>query len=117
MWKWIKKIGRVALEIGGESAGAVAGAYLGPLGKLVEIIAGHVIDAEAEGGTGDEKRGRVRLRVEAALPLLFGWLEDAGKGVVNVQLVMGGIAKIQEGVVDVLNGTGRLAKQPTVEVE
>ncbi|MCE5309645.1 MAG: hypothetical protein LLG20_18580 [Acidobacteriales bacterium] len=117
MWSVIAKYLKKALRIGAAIAPDIASAYNPLLGVLVQRVSDAVLNAEALGGPGNgATKWDVALSITgAALPEIERVFAAAGKPVKNRELFMRGIAKLQDGIVDVYNSTGEGAKLPVVE--
>jgi hypothetical protein len=105
-----------ALRFGAQVAPEIVGAYNPLLGLLTQKISGAILGAEAiEGVKGSQKWNIASLAMQAALPEIEHAFSAAGKPVKNPVLFAEGIAKIQQGIVDVFNSTGEAAKLPAPE--
>lgn len=106
---WIaKKI----LFIGTQSVSEIVTAYCPPLGLLLQSVVSSVVVTEGSSpkAPGVTKKELALLAVQAAIPGIQAAFTAANKPIVNPSLFADGIEKIQEGVVDILNATGDLAK-------
>ena len=102
----LKVLGVAALE-----AAPVAVASVAPwAAPIMQMIMNSIFGAEKlmGNGTGDSKRAVVTLSLASAEPLIEQMLAVHGRSITNPDLFAAGIAKVREGMVDLLNATGSL---------
>ncbi len=112
MWNSIVNLLKRGLRIGAQLAPDIAAAYNPLLGVLVSKISAAVLASEAIGGPkqGPLKWDIATTAVQFALPEIEHAFSAAGKPVRNPELFAAGLAKIQDGIVDIMNATGEGAK-------
>lgn len=105
-------LGKTVLRIGASTVPDVVAAYNPPLGVLLRSVLSSVAitESQASATSGLTKKELALLGVQAGIPALEIAFSSAGKPIVNPELFASGIEKIQDGVVDILNATGDLAK-------
>ncbi len=102
----LKVLGVAALE-----AAPVAVASVAPWSApLVQMLLNSIFSAEKlmGDGTGNQKRALVTLTIASAEPMIEQMLAANGRTVQNDALFAAGVAKLREGMVDLLNSTGSL---------
>lgn len=103
-----------ALSVGAQTVPSIVSAYNPALGALVGTVLNAVVVTEGGGFglnlKGVQKEEAASLAVAVSLPAIEKAFSAAGKPVANQSLFAAGIAKIQSGVVDIMNSTGDLTK-------
>jgi len=110
----VKAIARAILKVLGVAAleaAPVAVASVAPwAAPLVQMMLNSIFGAEKlmGDGTGEQKRSVVTMTIAAAEPMIEQMLVANGRTVANPELFAAGVAKLREGMVDLLNSTGSL---------
>lgn len=105
----LKVLGVAALQM---APAAVAG--VGPWATpILQMMLNSIFSAEKlmGDGTGEAKRNIVTMSLAAADPMIDAMLAAQGKRVANEELFAAGIAKMREGLVDLLNSTESLSEK------
>lgn len=102
------------LSVGAQSVPSIVAAYNPALGALVGTVLNAVVVTEGGGfGTalkGIDKRDAALVAATIAMPAIEKAFAAAGKPLRNQDLFSEGLAKLQEGIVDILNATGESNK-------
>lgn len=114
---WVDKavsVLKTVLKLGGNTVGTVIDAYNPALGALYKSVLASVVQTEAVMGPGNgaRKKELALVGVQIAMPAIQALFQAGGKSIVNPALFAAGVEKIQDGVVDIMNATGSLAKVP-----
>lgn len=105
----LKKIGAIAGAAGPEVISMVNP----PMGALAAVVLNSVLLAEAKNGSGNGpiKKLDALSGVQVALPLLLAVMQQStGKALVDPEALVNGVEKINDGIVDILNGFRVLPK-------
>lgn len=107
---WKKLAG--GLKKGAAIAIPVAGIVNPALAPAIGVVTNAILTAEKTKMTGPEKAVFAQGIVADASPATLAFIESvSGSEVVDQDLFGEGMKKIQEGMVDVMNATGQLAKK------